>query len=197
MYINALSGMRIPTGATADRPAAPIAGTVRFNTTTSAMEYYTGAAWVRSGAIIQQVQGTISTSSSNVQMPYDNTTPTATEGQQLMSVSFTPVLSNSIIVVTVDGFYAVNSANDVFVSGALYNGTTAIAAQMLGFTTNTGAGANYSFRNFHTSGSTNARTYSFRAGPNSNVTVFYNQGTSGQAFGGVSAGTYIIQEIAP
>lgn len=36
----------VPVGSTAQRPAAPVVGMIRFNTSTSAMEGYTGSAWV-------------------------------------------------------------------------------------------------------------------------------------------------------
>ena len=38
--------VQAPTGTTAQRPGAPAAGMIRFNTTTSRFEGYTGAAWV-------------------------------------------------------------------------------------------------------------------------------------------------------
>ena len=36
----------IPTGTTAQRPTSPIAGMIRFNTTTNAAEGYDGQNWV-------------------------------------------------------------------------------------------------------------------------------------------------------
>lgn len=38
-------GMYLPTGTTAQRPAAPATGMMRFNTTTSAVEIYNGSSW--------------------------------------------------------------------------------------------------------------------------------------------------------
>jgi hypothetical protein len=195
------AGIIVPVGTTAQRPASPTAGTTRYNSTTNTMEYYNGSTWswagTGAGKTIQVVTGTIGTSSANGQIPYDNTTPLSTEGFQLWSLAFTPLLAISTIVITINGFLTVNSAADVFVSGAIFNGTTCFGAQMLCFSTNTGEGANYVFTATQAAGSTVARTYSFRAGANSNVTVFYNQGTSGQAYGGVQTATYTIQEIAP
>lgn len=41
--------LRVPPGTTAQRPGSPTAGMLRFNTTTSKMEYYNGTAWVALG----------------------------------------------------------------------------------------------------------------------------------------------------
>ena len=38
-------GMFLPVGTTAQRPASPATGQIRFNTTTSAVETYNGSSW--------------------------------------------------------------------------------------------------------------------------------------------------------
>jgi len=40
--------IRLPVGTTAQRPATPVAGDTRFNSTTSKLEFYNGTAWVSS-----------------------------------------------------------------------------------------------------------------------------------------------------
>ena len=44
------SGIRIPTGTTAQRNSSPSTGEIRFNTTTSFFEYYNGSGWIAAGA---------------------------------------------------------------------------------------------------------------------------------------------------
>jgi hypothetical protein len=39
-------GIIVPQGTTAQRPGTPVAGTLRYNSTTGSMEYYTGTGWV-------------------------------------------------------------------------------------------------------------------------------------------------------
>jgi hypothetical protein len=39
-------GMYLPVGTTAQRPAAPATGMMRFNTTTTTVEYYNGTQWI-------------------------------------------------------------------------------------------------------------------------------------------------------
>lgn len=45
VQINATDGVAVPTGTTAQRPAAPPTGTIRYNTTTGTAEVYTGTCW--------------------------------------------------------------------------------------------------------------------------------------------------------
>lgn len=190
--------LTMPIGTTAQRPASPAAGMTRFNSSLNVLEYYSGTAWIAGGRLVQMVTGSITSLSSNVQIPFDNTTPTSAEGVQLWSQAFTPVLDNSTIIITTTGFFSVNSANNVWTSGAVFNGTTCIFAQGLGYTTDLTEGGSFTVVATDPSVSTATRTYSFRAGPNSAVTVFYMQGSGGQGFGSATnSGRYIIQEYAP
>ena len=157
---------------------------------------YNGTRWVNDWSEVIQVSGAaITATSSNAQIPYDATTPLSTEGVQLWTRDFTPRSSNSVIVILTHMFYTVNSAADVYVSGATFSGTTCVGASLLGFTTNTGNGYSAVQEAVITNTSTATRTISFRAGPNSNVTTFYGQGTAGQTYGGVQTGGYMIFEI--
>ena len=38
-------GLFLPTGTTAQRPASPVTGQIRFNTTTNSVEIYNGSSW--------------------------------------------------------------------------------------------------------------------------------------------------------
>jgi len=38
-------GLFLPTGTTAQRPASPVTGQIRFNTTTNSVETYNGSSW--------------------------------------------------------------------------------------------------------------------------------------------------------
>ena len=46
---NVTGGMFVPKGTTAERPSAPQAGMLRYNTTTNKFEAYTGTNWVSFG----------------------------------------------------------------------------------------------------------------------------------------------------
>jgi hypothetical protein len=190
--------LTLPSGTTAQQPGSPVAGMVRFNTTLGSTEYYNGTAWIPAGNIIQTVVGNVAAVSSNSQIPFDNTVPLSTEGVQIWTQSFTPILTNSTILITTSGFCTVASSADIWVTGAAFNGTTCFSASLVAFTTTTNEGRGFSLISTQTSGSTAARTYSVRMGPNTAVTMYVNTGTSTQNYGGtVNIGKYIIQEIAP
>lgn len=42
---SATGGLFLPAGTTAQRPASPVTGQMRFNTTTSRVEVYNGTSW--------------------------------------------------------------------------------------------------------------------------------------------------------
>jgi hypothetical protein len=43
---SATGSVKFATGTTAQRPASPVAGATRWNTTDVALEYYNGTAWI-------------------------------------------------------------------------------------------------------------------------------------------------------
>lgn len=180
-------------------PTAGTSGRLFFNTSDNTIYRDTGAAWVReSSPVIQTVTGSITATSSNASIPFDNSTPTSTEGFQIWSQSFTPLRADSTIVIITNSFFTVNSAADVWTTAATFNGTTCIGAQMLGFTTTAGHGGNFSMITSHTSGSTAARTYSCRIGGSVVATVAVGQGVAGQNYGSTTnSGRFTITEIAP
>ena len=202
LVIPGTEGFTPPIGTTAQRPGVPGLGETRYNTTLGKKEYWNGTTWIAPGEVLQVVTGTMTptsyTSVAATQLPYDNTVPASTEGLQLWSQSFTPVLATSTIIITVSSFYTAGAATAAFMSGALFNGTTCFHAVMIGRTALSGDGSAYTVTGQQTAGSTTARTYSFRAGPNANMLVYFGQGSAGQAFGATTTtGIYSITEIAP
>ena len=87
--------IKIPAGATADRPVSPAAGDHRFNSETGAPELFNASDWLPYGKIVQQVTGQVTSLSSTSQIPLDSTKPQITEGFQILSTVFTPVSTTS------------------------------------------------------------------------------------------------------
>lgn len=48
LTVSGTGALVLPTGTTAQQPGSPAAGSIRLNTTTSTLEYYSGSAWVAS-----------------------------------------------------------------------------------------------------------------------------------------------------
>ncbi|MCG2724826.1 MAG: hypothetical protein L6420_00990, partial [Elusimicrobia bacterium] len=51
LHIGGTGAIKIPVGTTAERPASPAAGMMRFNSGTVSMEYYNGTAWLAATAL--------------------------------------------------------------------------------------------------------------------------------------------------
>jgi len=47
--VNDINFLQLPSGTTAQRPASPAAGMVRFNTSLGYAEVYNGSSWVKFG----------------------------------------------------------------------------------------------------------------------------------------------------
>ena len=58
LTINDTGFLRLPSGATGDRPGSPVAGMIRYNTTIAANEFYNGTAWI---PVAEPTVGTAST----------------------------------------------------------------------------------------------------------------------------------------
>ena len=161
---------------------------------------FNGTSWIntllQTNPILQMATGSFANISFNNQIPYDNTPPLATEGAQVFSIPFTPLRADTGIIVIASSFFTVASSNNVWVTGAIFNDTTLVEANLLGTTTDNGFGNNFTLIGGIISGSTTSRNISFRMGPSTNVTVHVGQGTSGQAYGGNNVNShYIIMEV--
>lgn len=67
--------VKVPTGTTAQRPASPSAGSVRFNTTLGYLENYNGTVWKAVGFITPaDVSDQVNTATGYFQVPVGNTT---------------------------------------------------------------------------------------------------------------------------
>ena len=126
-------------------------------------------------------------------IPDDNSIPQVTEGTEVISRSFTPLSASSTIRIRVSVFGG-GSASNVKAAAAIFKdgAANAIAACSQG-AAGTAVTLAYSFEYTEASGSTAARTYSLRVGPDSGT--FYSNGLStGRLYGGVAGITMTIEE---
>lgn len=146
------------------------------------------------GQVVQVVNtsdGAVATGTTAI--PYDNTIPQITEGDQYMTRSITPTsASNKLLIQVV--FYGTASSNDRMIV-ALFQDSTANA---LAVGQSTFATAGYIFpvviNYYMTAGTTSSTTFKVRAGATSGTTTFNGSGGSGY-FGGVYASSITITEI--
>lgn len=131
-------------------------------------------------------------------MPFDDTVPQNTEGDEVLTLSYTPKSASSTLQITVCGNVgsSTNSSRVVFAvfkdsdascitgsAGSVWN-TSTTGSNMVG----------YSFT--VASGSTSARTYKLRSGPQTG-SAYWNGTGGARAFGGAAATSITVKEIAP
>ena len=106
LTITGNAGLVVPTGTTAQRPASPINGTTRYNTTTSAFEFYQNGAWVTmAGGTVTSVAVAGSTGISTSGGPITTSgTITLTLNSELQGLS--ALSANGITTRTAPGTYA-------------------------------------------------------------------------------------------
>jgi hypothetical protein len=98
-------GIVLPSGTTAQRPASPVAGTERMNTTLGVPEIYNGTYWIPHGRVLQVVTGNMTPISTTATVTLPTTaanaaTQTATQtGALLFTATITPIATTSRILV--------------------------------------------------------------------------------------------------
>jgi hypothetical protein len=163
--------------------------------------------------ILQVVSTTYATNADlSTHIPYDDTTPTSSEGTQVLSASITPADNTNLVKCKVSVWGAYSKKDDA-VTVALFRGTTCIevhavegpqfpAANLttLGGDTYFNAdiianiGFQIGFEFVDSPASASAQTYSVRVGANAS-TIRLNGNTAGRKFGGTSTCTLVLEEI--
>lgn len=184
-------GMVLPNGSTAQRGTSST-GNIRFNNTLGYAETYNGSVWQPLGRVIQYVTGTIAASSGTVTVPLDNTVPTSTEGNQIWTVSFTPLSAASRINVRFTITHSSSLANATNIC-SVFNGTTNVGSSMsrAPATANTPDVMTCDFT-FASSGVSS--TISARLGGSANATTYCNQ-LNTVTLGGAAVTSYTITEV--
>ncbi len=149
------------------------------------------------GAQIQMVSvetGAVATGTTVI--PFDDTVPQITEGDQYMTLAITPKSATSKLIIEVvwNGSHSVVTTTSV----ALFQDATANALAAVGQVPS--AGGNLmatSLRHIMTSGTTSATTFRVRAGGNTAGTLTFNGATGARIYGGVMASSIVIREVAP
>lgn len=144
--------------------------------------------------VINSQEGTLDTGATA--LPYDDTVPQITEGDEYMTAAITPNNSSNKLKIDVVAFLA--HSVDQTISGALFNtdshATNALAAGAI-----TGGAAEYlkclTFTHYMDAGTTSSTTFRFRAGGASGANTLFNGITAEQKFDGVMASSITITEI--
>jgi len=143
---------------------------------------------VAAGAALQILQNTnVTNTSLTTILPIDDTVPTITEGDEILSQAITLAATANKVAVLV----CVPAASGSTVGVAVYRGSTCIWAGIFA----PGAGEMASPVFLDAPGSTGPHTYSVRIGNNTGAVTRINGSTVGRIFGGVSAATLTLIEF--
>ncbi len=151
------------------------------------------------GTVAQVVRASSATYQSiTTDLPVDNSIPQITEGEEVTSVAITPINASSTLRIRFMGNFGVSSASNI--GAGLFVDATAAALRASGVRVTSASGtAPLVLEHALTAGSTSARTYRIRVGPDVGgaATVFVNGDNGSRLFGGVDAATLEIEEILP
>jgi hypothetical protein len=129
-------------------------------------------------------------------VPFDDTIPQNTEGDQYMSLAITPKATTNLLKIDIV-CHITNTATTGRLTAALFqdSGANALAAATTGLDT-----ASFqrciTFTHFMTAGTTSSTTFYVRAGCNGAGTTTFNGSVGNRLFGGVIASSITITEIA-
>lgn len=130
----------------------------------------------------------------SVLIPADDTIPQITEGNEFMTLAFTPKNAASQLKITTTSVLAPAGASQTTV--ALFQDALANA---LAATVVYQAGANYVlpivFTHVMPSGSTASRTFHVRAGCNTTQAIYFNGAAGARQYGGSLASSIVVQEF--
>lgn len=146
--------------------------------------------------ITQQMVSSASTAvaTGTTLIPWDNTIPQSTEGDQYMSVTITPKTATSKLLISVSFNYAHSTADVITLALFRDSGANAVAATA-NWCSAVNIGQQMTLLYQVTSGSTAATTFKVRAGPNSTGTLTFNGVAGTGLFGGVSSSTIVVTEL--
>lgn len=125
-------------------------------------------------------------------LPYDNSTPLVTEGDEVVSVSFTPKIATSKIRIR---FSCTTLMTGLAASMALFRDSTCIAASASSVSAADSDGQPLEIERIISSPGTSAITFSVRVGPSSAGTIYVNKDTGGSLFNSLIGSPIIIEEF--
>lgn len=130
-------------------------------------------------------------------LPYDNTIPQVTEGDQILTCAITPKNTTNRVRVRVD--VPIGNTTNAGVGAALFLNGAAAAVRAVGSFSykNTGQAAQELTMTYeYVPASVSTQTFTVRAGADSGNAILNGSAAAG-IFGGVSAATITIEEIRP
>lgn len=145
-------------------------------------------------AQIQSFQtGAVATGTTIV--PFDDTIPQNTEGDQYMSLAITPQNASSTLEITVTAVYSTAATANTAIS--LFQDSTANALSTVSYVNSANAQVTATFTHLMTAGTTSLTTFKVRIGNDAGTTTTFNGTANNRKYGGVVASRITIKEYLP
>ena len=153
-----------------------------------------GTATGKIAQVVNTQTAAVQTGSTTI--PFDDTIPQNTEGNEVMTLAITPTNVNNKLKIEVTVFMTADSGTPWLIA-ALFQDTTAnaLAADAI-FTSTATAGGTLTFSHYMTAGTTSSTTFKVRVGCSAGNITFNGQSTA-RRFGGVVVSSITITEIVP
>lgn len=150
---------------------------------------------VASGFVVQRVSTNYSAvATGTTTIPYDDTIPQSSEGDQYMSQAITPLSSTNRLIIEATVFVASSVANNMVVTLFQDSGTNAIAVASNLEQTGNGQ-MTIPIRFEMAAGTTSSTTFKIRAGGNNAGTTTFNGASGGRLFGTAPKSNITITEV--
>jgi hypothetical protein len=132
-------------------------------------------------------------------LPYDNSIPQNTEGDEVLSVAITPVNASSVLYIDVAVNIGTTSSATEAPSCAIFVDSTAgaLAAGSAGVMASSADMSPIYIRHSLSAASTSARTYKVRCGNSAAADAFLNGHSTSRIFGGVAVSSLTVTEVLP
>jgi len=150
-----------------------------------------------SGSVVQTVNSSVVSSTTGTTiLPFDNSIPQNTEGDQYLTLAITPTNASNKLLITVN-LNASHSNNSATMGLALFQDSTAGALNATMFSAAAGSnqGCSGVLIHYMAAGTTSATTFNVRCGGSLSGTTTFNGASGARIFGGIQASTITIQEI--
>ncbi|MEE9354739.1 MAG: hypothetical protein V3U75_04040 [Methylococcaceae bacterium] len=145
--------------------------------------------------VVNTQSGAVNTGTT--QMPYDDTIPQKTEGDEYMTLAITPKSATNKLMIEVVIVLANSSggSHDALTAALFQDSTAAALAGISNHLSFVNEPIILNFKHFMTAGTTNETTFKVRAGLAEAGTTTFNGQSTARRLGGVSASSITITEI--
>lgn len=186
--------IKIPAGATADRPATPSAGDHRFNSEIGQPEMFNATDWLPYGNVLQYVSAEMAAVSGTATIPLDSTAPQITEGFQILNTTFTPLSSTSKIRIIANLQVSNSTAGRTIIAAVFVNGAASAVETFAIYSNAANTGWVLPVNVLLNSTNKTPKTITIRIGANGSGTTYF--GTIGtNTLGGTINKSYSITEF--